>query len=75
MTDEELRRAVEAVLLVAVEPVPARLLAELLEEPADRVEAACDELAGNYLEEGRGFVLARIAGGFRYQTHPDQAPY
>ena len=73
MTDQELARAVEAVLLVAVEPVPPRLLAELVEEPVDRVEATCERLAAGY--EGHGFVLARIAGGLRYQTHPDQAPY
>ncbi|HLG67697.1 MAG TPA: SMC-Scp complex subunit ScpB [Acidimicrobiales bacterium] len=75
MTDEELRRAIEAVLLVAVEPVPAGLLAELLEEPADRVAATCERLAASYAEEARGFVLARVAGGYRYQTHPDLAPY
>lgn len=75
MTPEELARAIEAVLLVAVEPVPAGLLAELLEEPVDRVELACDALASSYASEGRGFVLARIAGGFRYQTHPDLSAY
>ena len=75
MTDEELGRAVEAVVLVAVEPVAPGLLAELLEEPVERVEAACERLAASYLEEGRGFVLARVAGGYRYQTHPDLAPY
>ncbi len=75
MTDDELNRAIEAVLLVAVEPVPPQLLAELLEEPVDRVEAAGDRLAVEYETQGRGFVLARIAGGFRYQTHPDQAAY
>ncbi len=75
MEDAALRAALEAVLLVAVEPVPARLLAELVEEPVERVEAACDELAAGYQAEGRGFVLARIAGGLRFQTHPDQAAY
>ncbi len=75
MTAEELARAIEAVLLVAVEPVPAGLLAELLEEPVDRVELACEALGSSYAAEGRGFVLARIAGGFRYQTHPDLSAY
>jgi segregation and condensation protein B len=73
MTDEELARAIEAVVLVAVEPVPPGLLAELVEEPVERVEAACERLAGSY--DGHGFVLARVAGGYRYQTHPDLAPY
>ncbi len=75
MTTEELRRAIEAVLLVAVEPVPSGLLAELVEEPVERVETICAELAADYDAERRGFMLARIAGGYRYQTHPDLAPY
>ena len=68
-------RAIEAVLLSAVEPVPPTMLAELLEMPVERVEAACAELAAGYEAEGRGFVLARVAGGYRYQTHPDLAPF
>jgi segregation and condensation protein B len=75
MEDAELRRAIEAVVLVAVEPVTPQLLAELLEEATDRVDSACDELAAQYAAENRGFVLARIAGGIRLQTHPDLAPY
>ena len=73
MTDEELARAVEAVVLVAVEPVTPGLLAELVEEPVERVEATCDRLAASY--DGHGFVLAKVAGGYRYQTHADLAPY
>jgi len=72
---EELGRTIEAILLVAVEPLEPRLLAELLEEPVERVDEALDELARAYAEEHRGFVLARIAGGARLQTHPDLAPY
>lgn len=75
MNDEELTRAIEAVVMVAVEPVPPGLLAELVEEPVERVEAACDRLAAAYRDGGRGFVLARVAGGYRYQTDPDLAPY
>jgi segregation and condensation protein B len=65
-------KAIEAVLMVAVEPVAPRLLAELLEVPTERVEAICDELAAGYASEERGFVLARVAGGYRFQSHPDQ---
>lgn len=75
MTDEELSRGIEAILLVAVEPVPAGLLAELLEEPVERVATVSERLAASYLEDGRGFILTSIAGGMRLQTHPDQAPY
>jgi segregation and condensation protein B len=71
----EEHRAIEAVLLSAVEPVAPTLLAELLELPVERVEALCRELAAGYGDERRGFVLANIAGGWRYQTHPDMAPF
>jgi segregation and condensation protein B len=73
LSDEH--RAVEAVVLSAVEPVPPTLLAELLEMPVERVETVCEELAREYQLERRGFVLARIAGGYRYQTHPDMAAF
>jgi segregation and condensation protein B len=68
-------RAVEAVLIVAVEPVAPGLLAELLELPVERVEAVCDELIESCRVEGRGFEVARIAGGYRIQTHPDLASH
>ena len=76
MEEAELGRTIEAILLVAVEPLAPQLLAELLEEPVERVDEAIDS-AGPDLRrrEGRGFMVARIAGGARFQTHPDLAPY
>jgi segregation and condensation protein B len=71
----EARRAIEAVLMVADEPVEPQLLAQLVELPVPRVEALCTEMGEAYQSEGRGFVLARVAGGYRYQSHPEQAPY
>ena len=73
--DAERKRAIEAVLMVAESPVPATLLAELLEVSPARVEGLCSELAESYGSEERGFVLARVAGGFRFQSHPDLAAY
>jgi segregation and condensation protein B len=73
--NDDLGRAVEAVLLVAVEPVPPGLLAELLEEPVERIEEVLGVLAQEYTDAGHGFILARIAGGARLQTHPDMASY
>ena len=63
MEDAELGRTIEAILLVAVEPLAPQLLAELLEEPVERVDEAIDALARAYEAEGRGFMVARIAGG------------
>ena len=73
--DADTVRAIEAIVMVAVEPVPAELLAQLLEQPTLVVERLCAELAAAYAEAGHGFVLAKVAGGYRYQTHADFAPY
>jgi segregation and condensation protein B len=74
-TDILASRAIEAVVMASTEPVEARLLAQLVELPVTRVEALCDDLAQEYEEADRGFVLAKVAGGYRFQTHPDLAPY
>jgi len=71
----ELGRTIEAILLVAVEPIAPQLLAELVEVPVEQVDEVLAELAQSYDREHRGFVLARIAGGARFQTHPDLAAY
>ena len=71
----EFKRAIEAIVLVAHDPVPAELLAQLLEEPTVMVEQWCEELAESYLAAGNGFELVHIAGGWRYQTANDLTPY
>ena len=73
--ERDAKRAIEAVVLATIEPVEARLLAQLVEIPVATVERLCAELAAEYEEQGRGFVLAEVAGGYRYQTHADLAPY
>jgi segregation and condensation protein B len=69
------RRVIEAVLMVAPEPVPTAELAELLEVPVEQVTSLLGEMAGEILAAERGFVLAEVAGGWRFQSHPDLAPY
>src|SRR5262245_52795643 len=61
--------------MVSPEPVEPQLLAQLLEVPVTTVEALCQRLAETYEEAGHGFQLVRVAGGYRFQTHPDMAPY
>jgi segregation and condensation protein B len=69
------KRAIEAVVLVSADPVAPELLAQLLEQPVVLVEQWCEELRAEYRGQQRGFELMRVAGGYRYQTHPDQTPY
>jgi segregation and condensation protein B len=68
-------RAIEAIAMVAVEPVPAELLAQLLELPVVIVEQLCAALAAAYRDGNHGFELVKVAGGWRYQSSSDLAPY
>ena len=67
-----LKAALEAVLLLAEEPLSPIVLGAVVGAAPAAVEAACDALAAEYESQGRGFVLARVAGGYRYQTAPAQ---
>ena len=71
----ELIAAVEAIVMVADTPVEPRLLAQLVETSVESIEAVCEALAAEYTSSGRGFELVRVAGGYRFQSHPDQAAY
>lgn len=71
----DLKRAIEAIVLVAHDPVPADLLAQLLEEPTVLIEQWCEDLAASYQDAGNGFELVHIAGGWRFQTATDLTPY
>lgn len=73
--DERLVRALEAVILVATEPVSAEQLASILGIPSEVVTSLCSALSIAYDEAGHGFQLVRVAGGYRYQSHPDVAAY
>jgi segregation and condensation protein B len=69
-----LRASLEAILLVADEPVPVVMLAQVLERPRNDVAAELRELAASYVEQDRGFELREIAGGWRFYTREDCAP-
>ena len=71
----EVRRAIEAILMVAESPVEPQLLAQLLEVPVAQVAQLCKDLAAEYEEQGRGFTLLSVAGGWRFQSHADLSPY
>ncbi len=68
-------RALEAILMVAMEPVDPSLLAQLLELSVAGVEGLCERLAATYDEAGHGFALVKVAGGYRFQSHQDMASY
>ena len=69
-----LRASLEAILLVADEPVPVVVLAQVLERPRTEVAAELRDLAAAYAAEGGGFDLREVAGGWRFYTREDCAP-
>jgi len=70
----ELRPALEAVLMVADQPLDELALATAVGYPAPEVVAALGALAAEYDEQGRGFELRNVAGGWRYSTRDEFAP-
>ncbi len=70
----ELRPALEAVLMVADQPLDDSTLASAVGYPVLEVNEALAALAVEYDESGRGFELRNVAGGWRYYTREAFAP-
>lgn len=61
--------------MVASDPIPETVLAQVTELPLETVRAICTELASGYEADARGFQMSEVAGGWRYQSHPELADY
>ena len=70
----ELRPALEALLMVADQPLDVPTLASATGHPVPDVDRALAALAAEYAEQGRGFELRNVAGGWRYYTREEFAP-
>ena len=69
MSNVEVERSIEAILMVVDEPVTEITLAQVLECTVDEIDAALANLASSY--DNRGFTLKKISGGWRFYSHPD----
>ena len=69
----ELRPALEAVLMVADQPLDQVTLASAVGYPVEEVASALRDLADEYAAQGRGFDLRNVAGGWRYYTREEYA--
>lgn len=70
---EQMKRAVECVLLVAGGPVTPDQLQDALGVAADLVHAALQELRVDYA--GRGLQIQLVAGGYQLCTRPEFSEY
>ena len=67
----ELVAIVEALVFVADEPITSKLLAEILDEDKDAIEAAARELQSEYEGRESGLQIREIAGGWQLATRTE----
>lgn len=65
--------ALEALLMVAAQPVSTKVLAQALGVEPGVVEKTLKQLAEEYNQQGRGFQLREVGGGWRFYSHPRYA--
>jgi segregation and condensation protein B len=67
----ELVSVVEALIFVADEPIPVKILADVLEEDRETIESAIEELKTEYEQREGGLQLREIAGGWQISTRTE----
>ncbi|MDS1269314.1 SMC-Scp complex subunit ScpB [Lipingzhangella sp. LS1_29] len=70
---QELRRHLEAVLMVVDQPVRAHELARALGIDVTVITETLHALAEEYTAQGRGFDLREVADGWRMYSRPESA--
>jgi segregation and condensation protein B len=67
----ELVAVVEALIFVADEPITSKLIADVLGEDKQAVEAAVEQLKEEYENRESGLQIREIAGGFQIATRTE----
>ena len=70
-TPAELMALAEALIFVADEPITTKLLAEVLDEERESIEAAVEELQKEYESRDSGLQIREIAGGWQIATRTE----
>jgi segregation and condensation protein B len=70
---DALARTVEALLVVASQPLSVDELAEAADDAAERIETALGLLAERYREGRSGIVLEQVAGGWAFRAAREAA--
>lgn len=74
-SDERLRAALEALLLVVDAPVSEETLAVTLDQPTERVTEALRTYALDLTDADSGIDLRRVGEGWRFYTRDTYAPF
>ena len=76
MRDElSLDQKLEALLTVALEPISAEELADVVDADADMVNNTLVRLRREYVDDRRGFQIAELASGWVMQSSPNVAEW
>jgi segregation and condensation protein B len=75
LDDDDLRRVLEALLLVVDTPVSAETLASATEQPVYRINDALGRMAEEFAARSSGIDLREAGGGWRMYTRARYAPY
>lgn len=67
----ELIAICEALIFVADEPVPIRVLAQILEEEKETLQSALEELQKEYEQRESGLRIREIGGGWQISTRTE----
>jgi segregation and condensation protein B len=62
---------IEALIFVSEEPLSAKIIADVLREDREVVEAALQELAKEFNGRNGGLQLREVAGGWQFATRPE----
>ncbi len=74
MSNPEVERFIEAILMVVDEPLSEVVLAQIIETPTEQILDSLHNLQIRYENDFRGFQLRQVSGGWRFYSHPDLAP-
>jgi segregation and condensation protein B len=70
---DALARTIEALLVIASQPLTVEQLAEAVDDDPERVETALGLLAERYREGRSGIVLERVSGGYAFRASREAA--
>ena len=70
---DQLARTLEALLVVASQPLPVEELARAADDDAERIDTALGLLSERYREGRSGIVLEQVAGGYAFRAAREAA--
>jgi len=69
-TDDYLKSCIEGILFISETTVSIGEISSTLEITERKTEKILDELEREYLDKNRGFILRKVAGGYRLYSNP-----